>query len=95
MASFSQGFVVYHGCGNSYLDGTRKTFPKHRKCIMPTSYPFWRKLIDVCNRVETRAQLNLKTKETRQQFCRYMQYLNVFSRDSFSSDDYSDSDDDS
>ena len=62
---------------------------------MPTYYPFWKKKIDVRNRVETSAQLNSKTKVTRQQFRRYMRYVDVFSRDSFSSDNYSDSDDDS
>ena len=53
------------------------------------------KEIDVRNRVETSAQLNSKTKVTRQQFRRYVRYVDVFSRDSFSSDNYSDSDDDS
>ena len=53
------------------------------------------KKIDVRTRVETSAQLNSKTKVTRQQFRRYMRYVDVFSRDSFSSDNYSDSDDDS
>ena len=53
------------------------------------------KKIDVRNRVETSAQLNSKTKVTRQQFRRYMRYVDVFSRGSFSSDNYSDSDDDS
>ena len=76
MVSFSQEFVVYHGCGNGYLDGTGKIVPKNRKCIMPTYYPFWKKPIDLRNRVETRPQVNLKTKVTRQQFRRYMQYIN-------------------
>ena len=53
------------------------------------------KKIDVRNRVETSAQLNSKTKVTRQQFRRYMRYVDAFSGDSFSSDNYSDSDDDS
>ena len=53
------------------------------------------KKIDVRNRVETSAQLNSKKKVTIQQFRRYMRYVDVFSRDSFSSDNYSDSDDDS
>ena len=62
---------------------------------MPTYYPFWKKLIDVRNREETRAQLNLKTKVTRKQFHWYMRYVDVFSRDSFSSSDYSDAHGDS
>ena len=95
MINFSQEFVVCDGCGNGYLDRTRKIVPKNRKCLMSTYYPFWKKPIDVRNRVETRAQLNLKTKVTRKQFHRYMRYFDVFSRDSFSSSYYSDSDGDS
>ena len=53
MVNFSQECVVYHGCGNGYLDGTRKIVPKNRKCLMPTYYPFWKKSIDVRNRAET------------------------------------------
>ena len=95
MVNISQTFVVYHGCGNGYLDGTRKIVPKNRKCIRPTYYPFWKKPIDVCNRVETRAQISLKPKATRDYVKRYMHYLNVFSKEYFSSDDNLTSDDES
>ena len=90
MVNFSQTFVVYHGCGNGYLDGTRKIVPKYRKCIAPTYYPFWKKPIDVCNREETRVQLKSKIKVTRNHINRYMRYVHVFSRSSFTSDDFSD-----
>ena len=89
MVNFSQRFVVYHGCGNSYQDGTRKIVPKNRKCIAPTYYPFWKKPIDVRNKVKTRAQLKVKTKATRNYQERYMRFVDVFSKDSFSSDDFS------
>ena len=95
MVNISQTFVVYHGCGNGYLDGTRKIVPKNRKCIRPTYYPFWKKPIDVRNRVETRAQISLKPKATRDYVKRYMHYLNVFSKEYFSSDDNLTSDDES
>ena len=95
MINISQTFVVYHGCGNGYLDGTRKIVPKNRKCIRPTYYPFWKKPIDVRNRVETRAQISLKPKATRDYVKRYMHYLNVFSKEYFSSDDNLTSDDES
>ena len=95
MVNISQTFVVYHGCGNGYLDGTRKIVPKNRKCIRPTYYPFWKKPIDVHNRVETRAQISLKPKATRDYVKRYMHYLNVFSKEYFSSDDNLTSDDES
>ena len=89
MVNFSQTFVVYHGCGNGYIDGTRKIVPKNRRCIAPTYYPFWKRPIDVRNKVETRAQLKVKTKATRNYQKRYMQFVDVFSKDSFSSDDSS------
>ena len=90
MVNVLQTFVVYHGCGNGYLDGTRKIVPKNRKCIAPTYYPFWKNPIDVINRVETRAQIKSKTKVTRNYIKRYMRYVDVFSRNSFTSDDFSD-----
>ena len=61
---------------------------------MKTYFPFQKKPIDVRDRVETKAQLNLKTEATRKQCHRYMRYIDVFSRDSFSSSNYSDSDGD-
>ena len=82
-------------CCNGYLDGTRKILPKNRKCVRPTHYPFWKKPIDVRNRVETRAQISLKPKATRDYVKRYMHYLNVFSKEYFSSDDNLTSDDES
>ena len=94
MVNFSQGFVVYHGCGNSYQDETRKIIPKNRKCRAPTHYPFWKRPIDVRNKVETRAQLKVKTKATRNFQKGYMRFVDVFSKNSFSSDDFS-SDDES
>ena len=52
-----------------------------------THYPFWKKPINVCNRVETRVQIKLKPKATKKFVKRYMHYLNVFSKEYFSSDD--------
>ena len=89
MVNFSQRFVVYYGCGNSYQDGRGKIVPKNRKCIAPTYYTFWKRPIDVRNKVETRAQLKVKTKATRNYQKRYMQFVDVFSKGSFSSDDFS------
>ena len=90
MVNFSQTFVVYHDCGNGYLDGTRKIVPKYRKCIAPTYYPFWKKPIDVRSGEEIRAQLQPNKKVTKNHINRYMQYVDVFSRNSFTSDDFSD-----
>ena len=88
IVNFSQRFVVYHGCGNSYQYGTRRIISKNRTCIAPTYHPFWKRPIDVHNKVETRAQLIVKTKATRNYQKRYMQFADVFSKDKFSSDDF-------
>ena len=95
MVNISQTFVTYHGYGNGNLDGTRKIVPKNRKCIRVTHYPIWKKPIDVCNSVETRAQMKLKPKATKDYVKRYMHYLNVFSKEYFSSDENLTSDDES
>ena len=60
-----------------------------------THYPFWKKPINVCNRVETRVQIKLKPKATKKFVKRYMHYLNVFSKEYFSSDENLTSDDES
>ena len=60
LKNFSQKFVVYHGCGAWYHDGTNKIVSKNRKCIRPNE-PFWKNPNDVRNKVETRAQLKLKS----------------------------------
>ena len=95
MVNISQTFVVYHGCRNGYLDGTRKIVPKNRKCIRPNHYPFWKKPINVRNTVETRAQISSKPKATRDYVKRYICYLNVFSKEYFSSDENLTSDNES
>ena len=71
------------------MDGTRKIVPKNRRCITPTYYLFWKKPIDVCNKIETRALLKITTKATRNYQKRYMQFVDVFLKGSFSSDDFS------
>ena len=98
MGKFSQTFVAYHGCGNYYQDSTNKIIPKNRKCAMQTYNPFWKKPIDVCNRVEIRAQLKTKTKASSEFQLRYQKWVNLYSKDSFTSsgfDSDSDSDPDS
>ena len=95
MVNISQTFVTYHGCGNGYLDGTIKIIPQNRKCIRATHYRFWKKPIDVHNRVETRAQIKSKPKASRDYVKRYMHYLNVFSKEYFSSNENLTSDDES
>ena len=91
MKNITQTFVTYHGCGNCYIDGTKKIVPKGRHCINPTLDPFWKNLVDVRNKVQTRAQIKSKVKADRNFVRRYQKYLRVFSKskDYFSSDDFS------
>ena len=82
---------VYYGCDNyCYLDWTRRIVPKNGKRLRPTHYPFRKKTIDVCNKVETRAQIKLKARATKNFLNRYIRNVDVFSGNIFSSDDYSD-----
>ena len=91
MVNFSQTLFVYHGCENYfYSDGTRRIVPKNGKCLRPTHYPFWKKPIDICNKLETRARIKLKTMATKNFLNRYIRNVDVFPRNIFSSDDYSD-----
>ena len=89
MKNITQTFVTYHGSGNCYIDGTNKIVPKGRHCIKPTYNPFWKNLINVRNRVQTRAQIKSKPKTNRNFVRRYQKYLRVFStsKNYFSSDD--------
>ena len=64
MKNIAQTFVTYHGCGNCYIDGTNKIVPKGRSCTKPTYNPFWKNLIDVRNRVQTKHKLNQNQKQT-------------------------------
>ena len=96
MGKFSQTFVAYHGQGDCYQDGTNKIVSKNRKCNQQTYNPFWKKPSDVRNRVETRAQLKIKTKASRNFQRRYQNWVNFYSKDSFTASDFdSDSDPDS
>ena len=63
MKNITQTFVTYHGSGNCHIDGTNKIVPKGRHCIKPTYNPFWKILINVRNRVQTRAQYNQNQKQ--------------------------------
>ena len=86
--NFSQKFVVYHGCGAWYHDGTNKIVSKNRNCVHPTYEPFWKKPNDVRNKVETRAQLKLKSVVKNEYIRRYFAFINAFDRNKgyFSSD---------
>ena len=64
MVNISQTFVTYHGCGNGFYDIARKILQKNQNCIRPTYYPYWKKPVDVRNKVEPRAQSRSKPRVT-------------------------------
>ena len=88
--NFSQKLVVYHGCGAWYHDGTNKIVSKNRKYICPTYDPFCKKSNDVRNKVETIAQLKLKSIVKNDYIRRYMRFINGFDKNkAYFSSDYS------
>ena len=48
---------------------------------MQTYNPFWEKTMDVRNRVETRAQLRIKTKASRKFQDRYQKWVDILTSD--------------
>ena len=76
MVKFSQTFAPYHNCRHFYLDGARTIVPKNGKCVNPTYEPFWKKAIDVNNKIETRNQLKYKTKAKFGYVRSYLQVVN-------------------
>ena len=94
--NFSQNFVVYHGCGAWYHNVTNKIVSKNRKCILPTYEPFWKNPNDVRNKVETRAQLKLKSVVNNEYVRRYFRFINTFDKNKeYFSSDYDSTDDES
>ena len=93
--NFSQKFV-FHGCGAWYHNGTNKIVRKNGKCICPSYEPFWKKPNDVCNKVETRAQLKLKSVVKNEYVRRYFRFINAFDKNKgYFSSDYDSTDDES
>ena len=78
--NFSQKFVVYHGCGAWYDDGTSKIVSKNRKCIRPTYEPFLKKPNDVHSKVETKALLKLKLIIKNDYIRRYSNFYSKFQK---------------
>ena len=91
--TFSQKFVLYHGCGAWYHDGTNKIVIKNS--IQPTYEPYWKKPNDVCNKVETRAQLKLKSTVKNDYIRTYYNFYTKFQKQEYFSSDDKSADDES
>ena len=90
MVNCLQTFVVYHFVAMAILMEQEKSFQKIENASHQLIICFGKTPIDVINRVETGAQLKSKTKVTRNYIKRYIRYVNVFSKNFFTSDDFSD-----
>ena len=57
---FSQSFILYHGCGRCYLDGTNELIANKEGCTMPTNNPFWKRPEDSFNRISKSTRSKIK-----------------------------------
>ena len=82
---------MYHGCGNSYLDGTNMFIKTGRKCLLPTNEPFWKNPNDTCNKIakSTRNQLKSKARASPNYMKRYFKFLKNYHKNNYFSGDYS------
>ena len=61
---------------------------KKNRCYLKTYNPFWKKPIDVDNKVQTRARLKKKVKASPNYQVRYHKWIQFISKDSFTSRDF-------
>ena len=61
----------FHGCLRKNRDGTNRIIEKNKRCLWPTSSPFWKKTSDVCFKIRTRSQEQKQELVKRSDFNRY------------------------
>ena len=92
MKNFSQTFVIYHGCGKCYLDGTNALVPIGRKCVMQTNNPFWKNPIDTNSKIakSRRTQIKIKARANRSYVIKYLRFKKALEENKFENQsDYS------
>ena len=57
---FSQSFILCHGCGRCYLDGTNELIANKGGCTMSTNNPFWKRPEDSFNRISKSTRSKFK-----------------------------------
>ena len=57
---FSQSFILYHGCGRCYLDGTNELIANKEGCTIPTNNSFWKRPEDSFNRISKSTRSKFK-----------------------------------
>ena len=76
---FSRSFILYHGCGRCYLDGTNELIANKGGCTMLTNNPFWKRPEDSFNRISksTRSELRKKTYANLNYCKKYFTYVKL------------------
>ena len=60
-----------HGCMRKNKDGSNRIIEKGKRCLCPTTSPFWKKAVDVLFKVSTPAKENKKELVKRADFNRF------------------------
>ena len=65
---------VFHGCWRKNQDGTNRLTEKGKRCLTPTSYPFWKRIEDIPIGIRTRSQEQKQKTANRGQYNRYLRW---------------------
>ena len=63
---------VFHRCCRKNQDGTNRIIGKGKRCLTPTSYPFWKRIEDIPIGIRTRSQEQKQKLSNRGQYNRYL-----------------------
>ena len=70
---------VFHGCCRKNADGTKRIIEEGKRCLTPTSYPFWKRIPDTST-----STIRTTSKEQKQKIAsrgEYNRYLRRNGRD--------------
>ena len=62
---------TFHGCLRKNRDGTNRIIEKGKRCLWPTSFPYWKKIEDMPKGIRTRSQEHKQELVKRADFNRY------------------------
>ena len=64
---------VFHGCCRKNADGTSRIIEKGKRCLTPTSYPFWKRIPDIStSTIRTRSHKQKQKIASRGEYNRYL-----------------------
>ena len=62
---------TFHDCLRKNKDGTNRIIEKGKRCLWPTSFPYWKKIEDTPEGIHTRSQEHKQKLVKRADFNRY------------------------